>query len=255
VALCSTCDKSWCQPCTKTVNVQGHGTTLSPCCRAGLDPIAPFEHVDPFWSNLQGTFTYVLRGEGRWLLLFFWLLSLVPIIAILTPVLVLAYAVHVLRESARGPGPAPEFPDMGDGFNGLVWPALRVIGAGLIAWFPWILIKIYGGMTILEPLLLIVGLVVFPAILLLAACTQSIVRALSPRSVFVTMRGLGIDYLVLVLAVVIFYFTWNFIGNVGELMTEAGWFTPLIQIYLVLTLFHICGRTVWQSRDRIDWEI
>ena len=76
---------------------------------------------------------------------------------------------------------------------------------------------------------------------------------LEPAGLAHTVRSMGFDYLVLVAAVGIFILSWRASGRAAAGNEAVGLFVGLVRYYLLITLFHVFGRSVWQTRHRIEW--
>jgi hypothetical protein len=255
--VCERCDLAWCRPCGRRVRAPGFNTTLSPCCREGLVPVAELQTVRPFWSELPAVLLYALRGGSPFVLLFLFFGGFVPILAWTIPFFAAAYGVHVIRVSSADPYRAPGFPEPDDILVEFLYPLLRLLGAGLIAGFPWVLYFQYGPdppNVLVTTLFLVLGVAAFPAIVLNTTIRGRLFRALDPGDLSRTMRWMGPDYLALVAALAVFVLAWKATGRLAG-NDALLLMLRLVRFYLLITLFHVFGRSVWQTRHRIDWGV
>jgi hypothetical protein len=255
---CERCDAPWCGPCSRRVRTHGFDTTLSPCCREGLDPVAEQLELRPFWSDLPAVLLFALRGGSPLVLAFLWFGGFVPILAWTIPVFAVAYCVHVARRSANDPYTAPNFPEPDDILIGLIYPFLRLLGASLVAWGPWLLYWYYGPEVpnpVVRLAFLVLGLTAYPVIVLSSITHDQLFAALAPSDLLRTIRGMGHDYLALVLALCLFVLAWEATGRIAAVQDVLALFMRFARFYLLVTIFHVLGRSVWQTRDRIDWGI
>ena len=254
--ICERCDLGWCAPCGRRVKSHGFNTTLSPCCREGLHPVAELRILRPFWTELPAVFRYALRGGGPFVLAFLFLGGFVPVLSWTIPVFAAAYGVHVIRCSSTDPATAPGFPEPDDLLVDFVYPLFRLLGATLVAWLPWVLYVRYGP-DIPNPWVqtgfLALGLAVYPAIVLNAVARNRLFEALSPTDLIETMRAMGTDYLALVASLGLFILAWRTTGRVAAENELLGLLVGLVRFYLLITVFHVFGRSVWQTRHRIEW--
>ena len=254
--VCERCDLAWCETCGRRVRAHGYDTTLSPCCREGLVPIAEPTTAQPFWSELPAVLLYAFRGGGPFVLLFLFFGGFVPILAWTMPVFAAAYGVHVIRASSSDPYRAPGFPEPDDILVDFLYPLFRLLGAGLIAGFPWVLYAQYGPHPpnpILQTLFLVLGLALLPAIVLNTTIRGRLFRALDPGELSRTMRWMGLDYLALVAVLAVFVLVWKTTGRIAAGNDVLLLLLRLARLYLLVTMFHVLGRAVWQTRHRIDW--
>ena len=127
----------------------------------------------------------------------------------------------------------------------------------MVAWAPLLLYLRYAQ----EPAapiaiaLSMLGLVVFPAVVLPAAVGASLAQTLDPSRVAQTMRTMGHDYVAVVVTLVLVVLLWMI---TGRLLARGDAFvvvTEPARIYAVLTAFHVLGRSILQTRDRIEWQL
>lgn len=256
--VCEQCDLAWCAPCGRRVRTHGFDHSLSPCCRAGLQPITPSSVLRPFWNELPAVLLYAFRGGSPLVLAFLFLGGFVPILAWTIPVFAAAYGVHVTRCSAGDPYTAPDFPEPDNILTDLLYPLFRLLGASVVAWLPWLLYRQYGPDEP-NPLLLtgslVLGMTIYPAIVLIAIARNALFEALVPLEWVRTMRLMGRDYLAVVLAVGLFFLAWKATGRIAAEHDLLALAMRFARFYLMVTIFHILGRAVWQTRHRIDWGI
>ena len=199
---------------------------------------------------------YALRGGSPFVLLFLFFGGFVPILALTIPVFAAAYGVHVTRCSSSDPYSAPGFPDFDDILVDFLFPLFRLLGASLFAWFPWLLYAQFGPQTpnpIVRALFLVLGLTIYPAIVLNTTIQNRLFRALAPTELSRTIRWMGLDYLAVVAALGIFVLAWKATGRIAAENDALALLMRYTRFYLTVTMFHVFGRSVWQTRHRIDW--
>lgn len=256
--ICDRCDLAWCAPCGRRVRTHGFDTSLSPCCREGLHPVTHSHVLRPFWSELPAVMLYAFRGGSPFVLVFLFLGGFVPILAWTIPVFAAAYGVHVTRCSGGDPYAPPGFPEPDDILTDFLYPLFRLLGASLVAWLPWLLYLQFGPNDpnpLLQTGFLVLGMTVYPAIVLLAVARDALLAALAPNELVRTIRLMGRDYLAAVLAVGLFFLAWKTTGRVAAEHDFLALAMRFVRFYLLITIFHILGRAVWQTRHRIDWGI
>ena len=226
--------------------------------REGCLPLAPIRDVLPFQSDIGASLAYAAHGEGLFVLVILWAAGWVPILSWFVPLLLVAYGFHVLRSSTREPYASPGFPDPGDIVSDLIFPFVRLVAAGMIAWSPLLLYRRFGPAEPTPWLVtagLILGLVVFPTIVLRAASGETLIGTLSPPKIIQTTRSMGGDYVAIVVALTVFAGFWFLTGRIVDRNEMLGLITGPLRLYAVVTAFHILGRSILQTRDRIDWGI
>ena len=257
-SVCVDCNAGWCDACSRRVQSHLVATFLSPCCRDALYPVARKVEVRSFWEEIPAVLLYALRGGSLFVLAFLWFGNFVPILTWTIPIFAVAYGVHVTRSSAGNPYDPPNFPEPDDLLVGFLFPAVRFCGAALIAWSPWILYRVYGP-EVLDPrlsgLFAILGLAVFPTILLAVIMRQRFFAALLPSDLWLVARSMGGDYVALMLALAVISVLWLVTGKIGEISDLLLMVMRFVRYYLFVTAFHLLGRSIWQTRDRIEWGI
>ncbi|NIQ30631.1 MAG: hypothetical protein GTN89_09720 [Acidobacteria bacterium] len=192
------------------------------------------------------------------MLLFLFLGGFVPVLAWTIPVFAAAYGVHVTRRSANDPYSAPDFPEPDDILVDFLFPLFRLLGASAIAFSPWLLYLQFGPETpdpYVQTFVLVVGLSVYPVIVLNSTIRNRLFEALAPADLARTMRSMGPDYLALVVAFGAFVLAWKMTGRIADINDGLALLMRFARFYLLVTIFHVLGRAVWQTRDRIDWGV
>ena len=256
--VCEACGAGLCDPCSVDRRAPGERTRLSPCCRASCLPIAELRSVRPFWRELRRVLMFALRGEGPIVIAVLWLAGFVPVLSWFQPAFVLAWATHVLRASGRDPEVPPTFPDIEEAVTGLVLPLFRVAIVTFVAIAPWLLYRQYGPaerFAFVDALLLAPGLAALPAMLLLTASGEGLPGAIDPRSIVTTVRSMGRDYGALMLVAVAEAVVWMLTRALVARVDAASLIVGPLRIYTVITAFHLGGRAILQTRDRIDWQL
>ncbi len=214
--------------------------------------------IRPFWTELPAVLLYAMRGGSPFVLLFLFLGSFVPLFSLTIPVFAIAYCVHVTRRSACDPYSAPNFPEPDNILVDFLFPLLRLFGASVVAFFPWLLYLQFGPETpspIVRALFLLLGMAVYPAIVLNSIIRNRLFEVLVPTDLRDTMRSMGLDYLALVAALGIFVLVWKTTGKIAAESDVLALLMRYTRFYLLITMFHVLGRSVWQTRHRIDWGV
>ena len=201
---------------------------------------------------------YALRGGSPFVLAFLFLGGFVPILAWTIPVFAAAYGVHVTRRSASDPYSAPDFPEPSDILVDFLFPLFRLLGASAVAFSPWLLYWQFGPETpdpIVRTLFFLLGLAVYPVIVLNSTIQNRLFEVLVPTDLARTMRSMGLDYLAVVAALAIFALAWKATGKIGAEHDLMALLMRFVRFYLLITIFHVLGRAVWQTRHRIDWGV
>jgi hypothetical protein len=256
--VCERCDRTWCEPCTRRVRVPGFPTTLSPCCNEGLVPIAEAHAIRPFWTELPAVLLYALRGGSPFVLLFLFLGGFVPVFAWTIPIFAAAYSVHVTRRAAVDPYSAPDCPEPDDFVVDFLFPLFRLLGASAVAFFPWLLYLQFGPQTpspVVQASFGALGMAIYPVIVLNATIRNRLFEVLVPTHLMHTMRSMGLDYLAVVAALGIFVLAWKTSGKIAAENDALALLMRYTRFYLLVTMFHVLGRSVWQTRHRIDWGV
>ncbi len=201
---------------------------------------------------------YAFRGGSPLVLAFLFLGGFVPILAWTIPVFAAAYGVHVTRCSSSKPYTAPQFPEPDDILVDFLFPLFRLLGASAVAFSPWLLYWQFGPETpnpFLRAAFFLVGLLIYPAIVLNTTIQNRLFEALAPSDLAHTMRSMGADYLAVVAALAVFVLAWKATGRIADIHDGWALLMRFVRFYLLVTIFHVLGRSVWQTRHRIDWGV
>jgi hypothetical protein len=201
---------------------------------------------------------YALRGGSPFVLLFLFFGGFVPILSLTMPIFAVAYCVHVTRRTAGDPYTAPDFPEADDILVDFLFPLFRLLGASAVAFFPWLLYLQFGPDTpspLVQTLFGLLGMAVFPAIVLNTTIRNRLFEVLVPTHLAYTIRTMGPDYLAVVAALGVFVLAWMTSGKIAAEADVLALLMRYARFYLLVTMFHVLGRSVWQTRHRIDWGV
>ncbi len=201
---------------------------------------------------------YALRGGSPFVLMFLFFGGFVPILSWTIPVFAAAYCVHVVRCSAGDPYSPPDFPEPDDILVDFVFPLFRLLGGSAVAFFPWLLYRQFGPETpdpLVRTSFVLLGMGIYPAIVLNTAIRNRLFEILVPSHLVRTMRSMGSDYVAVVAALGVFALAWKASGSIAAENDALALIVRFVRFYLLVTIFHVLGRAVWQTRHRIDWGV
>jgi hypothetical protein len=224
-------------------------------CRRVCLPVAPVYRAEPCWDDVGPVLAYPLARKALPLLLIGVILTFVPIASILFLVCLAGYLVHVLRTSAQGQRHLPDFPQVSDLAEKIVSPLLRLLAAAILAASP---IIVYASLTGFPdwrrpvPLVLAgVGVAVYPMLVVVESATGSLAAALSPFTLLRAARAMRWDYLLTLLLLVPLVLLNLVLSSLPAPDLAVAAVLRLAGLYSLLLAFHLLGRLVELTRDRV----
>lgn len=217
---------------------------------------------------LKDILTYAYRGSGKYVLFFCVVLSIVaelagiaplvgPIAALLLSAYFCAIYFQMIQSSATGGKEAPEFPDIANFFEDVIWPMLQVFVVALVSFGPLISYSIWAREDQFNPLiaygLVGFGVIYFP-MAMLAVVVLGYTGALSPHIVIPAIFRGGWLYWVGVFMLCLLYVAGSIIGNVLSGSLIIGTLVmSLISSYTFMTNARILGVVYRERQEELGW--
>lgn len=228
-------------------------------CATRLESLGAAHTVEPFWRRLAEMFRYPLRKEVMILIVLTSVISaffsVLPIVGVVTALMATGiftkYSFQCLKETANGNLVAP---GMEEAYRGGVILILKiigllilvVIGGGILAKFIGI-----GFVSFLAMLLLFA----VPAFLINYALTESMLRALRPRSILSIISAVGMPYGILIGFMFLMGASVDVLSYL--VVSDAQWITNTLQSmisnYYMVVVFHMLGYVVFQYQERLGF--
>ena len=154
--------------------------------------------------------TYPLRGSGKYMLLWGAVLSVIASIAGFAPLFISAYfcATYftIVETTAVGQSEAPQFPDVSNILEDLLWPLFKVMIVFILCYLPHLAYLITtGNNDAIATFLLVLGLIYFP-MAILAVIVLGYLGAMNPMIVIPSIFRAGGFYLLAVIFLGLIYF-------------------------------------------------
>jgi hypothetical protein len=222
--------------------------------------VADVRVARPFWHDLPERLAYPLRREGLFVLLFFWVINFVPILNWLFALMYAAYLAHVLRETARFREQPPRYPDFDSVVGDLLFPLLRILGASLLAWGPLLLYRRFtdadaGRSPAIVGILLAAGVLYYPLAVTVSVTSRSFRAVVEFRALARIVTRIGPDYLAALAFVGALAAAGVAFQRFPGPRVIPDTFGRLVNLYLLFVGFHVLGRMVLQTRNRVDWDV
>jgi len=257
---CHYCNKDFCGQCTDHVSLGGQVSISASCflCGGELEPIAGGTNIEPFWSRIAEVYKYPLTPQAitavlimaalSVLLQSFWLLALIPAIAINM------YSFACLRQTAQGENEAP---GVETSFEGSIAPVLYVglcMGISMIIiFFAYASLGIGMGMVVGMVLALML-----PAMIIIIAIDEQLTPALNPGNISNIVKSTGTSYFVMVLFILVMTSSMalliDMFGNTN-FMSLSIFISSAIGNYYTIVVFHIMGYLVYQNHAELGYSV
>jgi len=150
----------------------------------------------------------------------------------------------------------PDFPDFDGLFESMVWPTLRLVGVTMIAFAPTLAAVVGLGLSFKHPLtlvLLLIGAFLEPFWVARIAARERFWQAIEPKSTINLLGAILHEYL----SVWAFLFAFGVVRFLLELVVgnvPFAWIAmQALSIWAFAVEFHLLGRMVARTRDRVDW--
>lgn len=216
---------------------------------------------------LTDIFGYAWRGTGKYVLITCVVLSVIADLAGLAPLFgpiaslflagyFCAIYYQLIQSTATGGKEAPEFPDMANLFEDVIWPLLQISAVGIVSFGPAIGYGIWAGEDA-NPLigrgLVALGVIYFP-MAILAVVVLGYTGALSPHVVVPAVFRAGWLYWVGVLMLVALYMAGSMIEDALKGRFIIG---PLVMAvvgtYTMMTNARILGVVYRERQEELGW--
>lgn len=215
---------------------------------------------------LKDIFTYAYRGSGKYILICCVVLSVVAEIVSLAPLfgaiaglLLSGYfsAVYfqMIQSTATGNDEAPQFPDLANIFEDIIWPMLQIIVVFLVSFGP-LLAYAFGAdesNDLIIWVLLGLGVVYFP-MAMLAVVVLGRTSVVSPHIVIPAIIRAGWLHWVSVLLLILLYVVSNIIENIfSDYLIIGTLVMSAVGAYTLMTQARILGVLYRERQDELGW--
>ena len=215
---------------------------------------------------ITDSLSYAFRSSGKYMLVVGAVLSVISSIASIAPVFGLfayiflssyfcATYFSIIESTAVGDTEAPDFPDVSNVLEDLVWPMFKVLLIGCFSYAPYIFYVLFveRGENIVSDILFVGGSIYFP-MAVLAVVVLGYLGAFSPHIVIPSIVRSGWMYWV---AVALLYVIYTLQGVVSELFEGHIIVGTLVMgflgMYVLMTSARILG-IVYKSRaEQLGW--
>ncbi|TAG10136.1 MAG: hypothetical protein EAZ42_04945 [Verrucomicrobia bacterium] len=217
---------------------------------------------------LKDILTYAYRGSGKYILILCVALSLVaelvsiaPLIGTIASILVSAYfcAIYfqLIQSSATGGKEAPDFPDITNFFEDVIWPMLQIFAVGIVSFGPVMEYLLWAGedgvSSLIASGLLGFGVVYFP-MAMLAVVVLGYTGALSPHIVIPAIFRAGWLYWFAVFMLCLLYFAESAIESaLSEFFIIEFIVSILVGVYILMTNARILGVLYRERQEELGW--
>lgn len=215
---------------------------------------------------LKDIFTYAYRGSGKYILICCVVLSIVaeivslaPLFGLIAGILLSGYfsAVYfqMIQSTATGNDEAPQFPELSNIFEDIIWPMLQITVVSMVSFGPLFayLIGSDEPVAIVTWALLGLGVVYFP-MAMLAVVVLGRTSMVSPHIVIPAIIRAGWLHWVSVFLLVVLYVIGNIIEGIfsdyfiiGTLVMSA------VGAYTLMTQARILGVIYRERQDELGW--
>lgn len=217
---------------------------------------------------LTDILTYAYRGSGKYILILCVVLSVVaklagiaplvgPIAALLLSAYFCAIYFQMIQSSATGGKEAPEFPDVANLFEDIIWPMIQILVVFLVSFGPLIGYSIWAGEDRFNSLIgygfLGFGALYFP-MAMLAVVVLGYTGALSPHIVIPAIFRGGWLYWVGVSMLCLLYLAGSIIGDALSGSLVIGTLVmSLVSSYTLMTNARILGVVYRERQEDLGW--
>lgn len=298
---CGKCHHYFCDLCVTTLAAAAGPKKTCRACGAGVTPVQV--HIarpvrEGFFARLPGAFGYPFHGRGTLVLivgtmllavlnfftglfgaLFFGLVLLLPL-RIMVAGYLFSYMQNIVHATAAADEELPDLPDVADLWEDALLPGLRLIGLGLISFFPFLAVTIFvaansvtadsapQAVLIATILGTSIGGIYFPMAFLAVVMKDSILAA-NPLLVVPAILKVPLEYLV-VLVVTGIIFAFRISGSVALpvlfprsiathsiptllLMFGAKAIWSFVQLYFLTVNVRILGLLYLTKKEKFGW--
>lgn len=219
-------------------------------------------------SIFKDILTYAFRGSGKYVLIVCVIMSLVaklagiaplvgPIAALLLTAYFCAIFYQLIQSSAIGDNQAPQFPEVSNLLEDIIWPMIQIIVVSLISFGPLIGYLIFGDenrFSLLNLYALVgFGVIYFP-MAILAVVVLGYTGAASPHIVIPAVFRGGWLYWVGVLLLILLYFVGSVIENAFSGSLILGTLViSIVSSYTLMTNARILGVVYRERQEALGW--
>ena len=255
---CVDCGIDFCMDCVST-DYTRHKARC-PVCKSEVEPIAAKNFILPFWRRLDKLLAYPLQMSPAVFivivaLIWSFLPSLLRIVDGICLLILYKYSFVILERTAWGRREAPDI-DMDIFVNRFWLPAkffIIIILMGLAIFYTYRYLGMGGAVAL--GLLFLLGL---PAMLMVLATEEDVIRALNPAVYLSVIRAIGPAYL-LMYGFLLLIFAVSQLGQIvlflhlpGFLGEPLGYMTSM---YGMVLSFHLMGYVVYQYHDELGFNV
>ena len=275
---CKQCQDCLCHRCIQVLSPDG-GPAICPACGSRCSVIRQVrQEVKPksFFQEIPGLWAYPFRGQGKFLILAFFLFmfvlgfatqflgALVGILGILVlgPAILIGglmvcyictFLISIIGCSARGDRQMPDWPNFSH-VDDLVRPLVLTIGTILLCFGPAMVYHLVmpleqGGSRIIWESLLGLGLFYLPMGLLTVTLYDSIL-AINPITVIGAIVKIPLDYSVVI---ILWFGLYELMALVALIPHVGPSVSGLLGFYAAIIAPHIVGLMYFANRKRLGW--
>jgi tetratricopeptide (TPR) repeat protein len=265
--VCDTCGATFCPDCilvrTHDIGIETQTLHLCPACRIPARWLGIESAIDPFWQRMPRLFLYPL---SRWPLILMLVIAALStlfsgrslffgIMQIILWGMTIKYSYAALTATASGDLKPPPLDTrtLSDDFHQVFKQIIlfAVIGVGFV-------MAAAGGGRFLAIVFYLLAMLMAPAMIILLATTNSLIRALNPVLFIGLAMRIGWSYLLL-------YFFLSLLG--GAPVVLARYVAPylpaplfiflfsLAKVYYTIISYHLMGYVILQYHRQIGYEV
>lgn len=217
---------------------------------------------------LKDILTFAWRDSGKYVLITCVVLSVIADLAGLAPLLgpiaslllsgyFCATYYQLIQSTAIGDKQAPEFPEMSNIFEDVIWPMLQILVVAIVSFGPFLGYVIWAGPEAANPLIAFalfgIGVVYFP-MAILAVVILGYTGALSPRIVLPAIVRGGWIYWLGVILLLALYVTSNAVEIIFSGQIIIGHLImAVVGSYTLMTNARILGIVYRERQEELGW--
>ncbi len=231
-------------------------------CNNFLENLGSANTVEPFWRRLQEAFRYPLNSSSISIIVFTAILSTIavamPFLFILAILLglfaggsMLKYSFSCLERTAMGEMKAP---DVMEAYHGGIKLIAQLVFISTVVTAVVVGGGYLGGLG-LAGFLGIIAVVVFPAVLIRFAQSESVLDALNPMNVFRMIGAIGLPYGLLLAFLMIMMSSVGLLNELTHKLLPAVSLIlqSIISNYYTVVIFHLMGYMLFQYQRQLGY--
>jgi len=219
-------------------------------------------------NTLIDIITFAWRGSGKYVFITCVILSVVADLASLAPVIGAITAIFIagyfcapyyqlIQSSATGGMEAPDFPNVSNIFEDIIWPMLQSIVVGLVSFGPFLAYSVWAGSDSANPAILYglftCGVIYFP-MAMLAVVVLGYTGALSPHIVLPAIFSGGRVYWIGVILLVLLYSVDSMVQDLfSRQFIVRHLLMALVGSYTFMTNARILGVVYRERQEELGW--